>query len=448
MAVVASKGKTLGKGDSRYWLRSGKLVSDPRWAGSFACRIQTQGRREFFPLRTSNKSSAAAKAASIYTDIAALGWDAALAKHKPDEKRTKGALTGDLIREASALAGVRPATLAANVSAFRRIVASVAKIDATKGRFARCGDGRGTWLAAVDAVPLAKVTPAAVEAWKLAFVASRSANDENKARSARNTANATLRSAKSLFSKRLLRFITTKLELPAPLPFDGVEFFPRQSMRYVSTMDVEKIIAQAGTDLATTDSEAFKAFILCLFAGLRRNEADKLRWSSVDLDAGFIRIEAHEHFAPKAETSLAEIPLDAEAIPILRGMRASAPKAEYVLEGVAPKTSLTWRPYRADETFARLGAWLKAQGVASRTPLHTLRKEAGSLVCQKSGIFDASRFLRHADVAITAQHYAGQKDRVTIGLGALLASPAKNVITANFDKPAPVAETLKRRKNA
>lgn len=447
MAVVASRGITLGKGDSRYWLQAGKLVSDPRWAGAFGCRIQAQGRREFFPLRTTNKSAAAVKAARIYGDVAALGWDAAVAKHRPDEKRTKGALTGDLIREASALAGVRPATLASNVSAFRRIVASVAKIDATKGRYARCGDGRGEWLAAVDAVPLAKVTPSAVEAWKLAFVASRSANDENKARSARNTANATLRSAKSLFSKRLLRFITQRLELPSPLPFDGVEFFPRQSMRYVSTMDVNKIIAKAGTDLAATDSEAFKAFILCLFAGLRRNEADKLRWSSIDLDAGVMRIEAHEHFSPKAETSLGVIKIEAEAVPILRGMKASAPNAEYVLEGVAPKTSLTWRPYRADETFARLGAWLKAQGVKSRTPLHTLRKEAGSLICQKDGLFAASRFLRHADVAITAQHYAAQKDRVTIGLGSLLTSPAKNVIEADFVKSAPAAEKLKRRKN-
>lgn len=440
MAVVASRGKALGKGDSRYWLQSGKLVSDARWAGAFACRIQSQGRREFFPLRTTNKSAAATKAARIYGDVVSLGWDAAITKHKPDEKRTKGALTGNLIREVSALADVRPATLAANVSAFRRIVATVAKIDATKGRFARCGDGRGAWLAAVDAVPLAKVTPAAVEAWKLAFVTSRSANDENKARSARNTANATLRSAKSLFSKRLLRFIAPRLELPTPLPFDGVEFYPRQSMRYSSAVDIEAILVKASTELAESDREAFKAFLLCLFAGLRRNEADKLRWSSVDLKAGVIRIEAHEHFAPKAETSLGDIPLDAEVCAILRGMKASAQGAEYVLAGVSPKTSLTWRPYRADETFARLGAWLKTQGVKSRTPLHTLRKEAGSLICQKSGLFAASRFLRHADVAITAQHYAAQKDRATIGLGSLLTAPAQNVIAAEFAKPAATAK--------
>lgn len=429
----ATPSKTaLGKGDSRYWKQPGKLIKDARWGGAYSCKIQVRGRRESFPLRTANKESAASTAARIYTDVIALGWDAAIAKHKPNEKRTKGALAGDLIREVTKLADVRPATLRSNLNAFRRIVASVAKIDATKGRYARCGTGRSAWIAAIDAVPLAKITPAAVEAWKLAFVASHSSKDETKARAARNSANATLRSAKSLFSKRLLRFLVEQIELPSTLPFDGVEFFPRQSMRYVSTIDVQKIIAQAGAQLANTDSEAFKAFILCLFAGLRRNEADKLRWSSVDLEAGTIRIEAHEDFAPKAETSLAVIDLEPDVVSILRGMRARAPRAEYVLDGLPPKINVSWRAYRADETFSRLGAWLKTQGLTSRSPLHTLRKEAGSLICQKSGLFAASRFLRHADVAITAQHYAAQKERVTIGLGSMLGAQAGNVIEGGF----------------
>ena len=440
-----AKRAAIGKGDTRYWLQKGKLFADSRTRGAFCCKIQVNGRRESFPLRTANREAAATKAARIYTDIAALGWEAAITKHKPDEAPSKTGTVGELIQAVQSLANVRSGTLAGNVGAFRRIVASVAKIDATKGRFARCGDGRVAWLAAVDAVPLAKVTPSAVEAWKLAFVTSRSANDENKARSARNTANATLRSAKSLFSKRLLRFITPKMDLPTPLPFEGVEFFPRQSMRYSSTVDIEAILTKASKELAESDGEAFKAFLLCLFAGLRRNEADKLRWSSIDLDAGVIRIEAHEHFAPKAETSLGDIPLDAEVSAILRGMKASAPKAEYVLAGMSPKTSLTWRPYRADQTFARLGAWLKAQGVKSRTPLHTLRKEAGSLICQKSGLFAASRFLRHADVAITAQHYAAQRERVTIGLGSLLTASAINVIKADFQTAKTTTPKMKRR---
>jgi hypothetical protein len=58
--------------------------------------------------------------------------------------------------------------------------------------------------------------------------------------------------------------------------------------------------------------------------------------------------------------------------------------------------------------------------------LHTLRKEAGSLIATKSGIYAAARFLRHSDIKVTAQHYADHKDRVSIDLGALL--PVEGVI--------------------
>jgi integrase len=166
---------------------------------------------------------------------------------------------------------------------------------------------------------------------------------------------------------------------------------------------------------------------------LRRSEADKLRWSSIDFERGLVRIETHAHFAAKSETSLGEVPLDAEVSAILRGLRASEPQAEYVLAGGNPKPLLKWQDYRANDTFKRLLDWLRARGVQGHKPLHTLRKEAGSLVCQKAGLFAASRFLRHADVAITAQHYAAQKDRVTIGLGSLLTSAPSNVVTAEFN---------------
>lgn len=426
--------RSIGKADSRYWQQPGKLLTDPR-SRFLSVKIQVHGRRENFPLRTANKSVAANKAAKIYGDVVALGWGEALKKHKPDESRSKGASVGDLIRLVSELADVRKATLAGNVAAFRRIVAAVAKIDATQSRFSSRGEGRLAWIAAVESVPLAKITPAAVEAWKLAFVTNCAAGDEVKARAARNTANATLRSAKSLFSKRLLKFTASALELPIPLPFDGVEFFPRQSMRYNSTINVETVLAKARDELAKTDTEAFKALLLCLYAGLRRNEADKLRWHSIDFKRGMIRIEAHADFSPKAETSLGEVPLDTEVVAIMSGMRAREPKAEYVLTGETVNSNSSWRQYRADDTFSRLNAWLRMNGVKSQKPLHTLRKEAGSLVCKQGGLFAASRFLRHADVAITAMHYVDQKNVVTVGLGSLLKPTASNIVKADF-KPA------------
>lgn len=455
----AKKKAVIGKGDARYWIQPGKLYSDARCAGALSCKIQVNGRRESFPLRTTNRNTAAGKAAKIYNDVTSKGWEAALAQHKPETvKESKAATVGELVAAISELADVRPATLRGYIATFRRIAADVMGVEAKASRYARCGGGRESWLAAVDAVPLEKLTPDRIEAWKIRYVSTNSQGDESKARAARNSANSFLRMGKGLFSKRLLKLVANRITLPSPLPFDGVELFKRQSMRYVSTMNLETVLAAARDDLAINDLEAFKAFVLCLFAGLRRNEADKLRWSSIDLEAGAIRIEAQSDFAPKAETSLGDVPIDAELCSILRGLRAKESKTAYVLAADEAKRtfkakrptqsaplSLKWSRYRAADTFKRLADWLRAHGVNSRTPLHTLRKEAGSLICQQHGLFAASRFLRHADVAITAQHYAAQKERVTVGLGSMLTRQPANIVEADFQ---PAQKTIQSKKEA
>ena len=55
----------------------------------WAARIQWRGRRELFNLRTPNKAAAAAKARDIYAMLVGAGWDATLAKFKP-EMATQG----------------------------------------------------------------------------------------------------------------------------------------------------------------------------------------------------------------------------------------------------------------------------------------------------------------------------------------------------------------------
>jgi hypothetical protein len=71
--------------------------------------------------------------------------------------------------------------------------------------------------------------------------------------------------------------------------------------------------------------------------------------------------------------------------------------------------------------------------VNTNTPLHTLQKEFGSQICAKHGIYAASHALRHADIAITSQHYLDKRQRATVGLGALLVSP-QNVISIEKHK--------------
>jgi hypothetical protein len=61
--------------------------------------------------------------------------------------------------------------------------------------------------------------------------------------------------------------------LPDPLPFDGVQFEPWQSMKYRSTIDIEALIKAANKELRATAPEGYKVFLLAVAVGLRRKES-------------------------------------------------------------------------------------------------------------------------------------------------------------------------------
>jgi hypothetical protein len=88
-----------------------------------------------------------------------------------------------------------------------------------------------------------------------------------------------------------------------------------------------------------------------------------------------------------------------------------------------PRTGTTYTAYRAQRHFDLLTTWLRGKGVTAIKPLHELRKEFGSQLCAKYGIYAASRMLRHADIRVTAQHYLDTKERTPIGFGNLLSLP-------------------------
>jgi integrase len=76
--------------------------------------------------------------------------------------------------------------------------------------------------------------------------------------------------------------------------------------------------------------------------------------------------------------------------------------------------------YRAKPTFDRVTTWLRAHGVMSDKPLHTLRKEFGSLVADSGDIHQAMLQLRHAQISTTEAFYADRRNRATVSVGALL----------------------------
>ena len=179
--------------------------------------------------------------------------------------------------------------------------------------------------------------------------------------------------------------------------------------------------------MSSTFGAPFKVLVLALGAGLRRGEIDRLLWRQVHLDA--IHIEITEAGALKTSDSTGVVAIDETLSSILQGFKARA-QSEFVIEGdsMFPSgTTGSWsRKYRCQLTFDRLTRWLRDHGVEGQKPLHTLRKEAGSLIATKAGILAASRFLRHADIAITSQFYADHKQRVAIDMGALM--QPKNVV--------------------
>jgi hypothetical protein len=69
--------------------------------------------------------------------------------------------------------------------------------------------------------------------------------------------------------------------------------------------------------------------------------------------------------------------------------------------------------------------WLRKAGVDTNKPLHTLRKEFGSLIAEASDLFTASRQLRHSSLAVTASVYVENRKRVAPDIGAML-NPSGN----------------------
>jgi integrase len=427
--------QSFGKTDARYWhdvifkpiyTRDGKTRCVEDWAA----RIQWRGRRELFNLKTPNKTAAAGKAKEIYTTLLGAGWDAALGKFKPEMQRKAVSTVGDFLTELRGHWSGNPKTFEDYCQKFRTIVSQIFDIKGGREKFDYVNGGRASWIAKIDRIKLEDVTPDRVNKWRITFV-RKAGENPMKQRRARISCNSMMRQAKSLFASKLLRHVA--MHKPDKLPFEGVTFYKRESMRYHSTLDFETLIQDADRELP---QEQLKIFLLATMAGLRRNEIDKLQWQAFRWTAGVIRIEPTEYFTPKTTDNGGDVPIDKELAALFRGWHAKATGSFVVEADAKPREGVMYTHYRAQRHFDALTAWLRRKGVTAMKPLHELRKEFGSQLCAKAGIYVASRMLRHADIAITAQHYLDQKERVTIGMGNLLSMP-ENVTPMQRGGPIP-----------
>lgn len=414
------------KSDARYWnkrlfrapyTRDGEKGQTSDWCIRFALR----GRREVFNTGSANAEVAARKALAIYKRLVGAGWEVAIAEFKPKATPNlkKAATVGTLIEAATRLSSARPESLDAYAKALRRIAAAVVGLE--NGRKYDFKRGSKEWRALVDKTPLDRLTPAAVLAWKNAFL--KAADGPEGRNAAAVTVNSLLRNSKALVSKKIRTFLESEITLPTPLWFEGVPHEKEPLLRYRSRIDAGTILAAARTDLADDQPEVFKALLLTLVCGLRRSEADSLIWAQIDLNTGTLDMRDTEHKALKSKDSAGEIGLDDELVVLLKAHKDLA-SGVFVLEtprgARTPHKTHKSRTYRCDATHLALLKWLRSKGVPGRRPIHALRKEIGSIISSREGIFAASRFLRHSDIRITSKLYADAKKPVSAGLGAML----------------------------
>ena len=429
----------LSKADARYWVsRLFKWQDSP----NYSIQIQFRGRRMSFSLGTGNRDAAARRAAAIYSDLLTIGIEATIAKHRAQKPLPAGNATtiGDWIAAAGKVFDGKPATLGGYARSVRLIASEVLAVSKTEKRYGRTQ--ARAYRGQVDAAPLTILTPEAIQSWRIRYV-KQAGESAGRQRSARISCNSTIRQARALFSRKMMKFVSGVTH-PDPLPFTGAEFYPRESMRYQSKLQPAVLLESARKQLSESDPEAFKVLLVALGAGLRRGEIDRLLWRQVDFAAGVIHVETTEAGGLKTEDSAGDVPIDLAMTSLLRGFRAKA-RGQYVIEeGTGITASRPWgQRYRCEDVFYRLTQWLRKNGLEGSKPLHTLRKEAGSIIATKAGIHAASRFLRHADIQVTAMHYADHKERVTVDMSALLESG--NVIAMKSETiPGPQAKARRK----
>lgn len=389
----------------------------------FSVRIQHLGRRQSIALGTSNAEAAAIKARDYYLTILAKGWEEAERVFNPAMIISKDDPTlGDFLREVEAKADLEPKTFRNYSAYFRRIVSDIfngsgggkAKYDYRRG-------GNSKWRDQANSIRLVLITPDRINKWRSDYI--RKAEDNPLARaSAIRSANSYIRCARALFSRKWLDRLDVRL--PNPLPFAGVRVERYRPPRYHSTIDPQQLVADAKTELAEADAQVYLVILLALCAGLRKSEIDGLEWRHINFKKNTIMVEPTEFRRVKTEESMAEVQIDPALTMEIKQFLLVAKDRFVVAPELSPKVGKAYQCYRCEIVFDRSYLWLRKKGVQARSPLHTLRKEFGSVINHHFGLYAAMTALRHSNIGTTSSYYTDNKRSIAMPLTGLL-QPAK-----------------------
>lgn len=397
------------------YTRDGATLEVPEWYA----QVQHAGRREKVGLGTNDREAASRKAAKLYQTLRSKGWAAALAELDPERANPQNTTTvGGYLSTCEPLFNGRKVTWIGYCYALRKIAREIAKGRDTEPE--KYDPFHKTWQIEADRIKLSALSPIAIEKWKRDCIARAGANPLEQLRAKRNV-NSFLLNARTLFGRKMARRLREHKIPTIPNPFDGVDLERAGSVKYVSTITAKDLLRDAKKELEEKDPDAYKVVLLALGAGLRRGEIDMLCTTQLDFEQSQIRVMNSEHFQTKTDESLGIVYVDPGLLAELKrhiddsGLFVIAPS-------IAPAPNRAPGYYRCDEVLKRVTSWLRAHGITSAMPLHTLRKEFGSLVNAATDIHTASRQLRHATIKMTAAVYTDNRRRpaAAVPIGAML----------------------------
>jgi integrase len=403
--------KSFSKRDSRYWY--GKIFQQTQANGqtdaNWSMRLAIGGKRRQLSLDSGNKQSAAERAAAIYASARDAGWDAALTEYasrrKPTPPPPASASVGDVIRIIEERGThLRSSTKIRIYSALRVIASSAAGI--AEYDLKATNAAKSARRDAIDRVPLEAVTPELIRRWQREFIAG--ADDDLQLACKKRSADGTIAAFSRVWTAALApHYADAGLILP-PNPAKSVKLFRLKTPRYKGAVDAGALISDAKDQLS---ADAYRTLVLALQFGLRRAEIDRLQWQHVDLSAGQLSVQSTEAGATKTGASERVLDIAPGMVALLAEWQAGA-IGDYVVAPLAALRPKRWSAYRADAAFEEVLKWLRGRGWDSVQPLHQLRKEFGSAVNQKFGLFAASSALGHTSIVITAAHYVATKGKI------------------------------------
>jgi hypothetical protein len=267
-----------------------------------------------------------------------------------------------------------------------------------------------------------------------------------------------LRHCKSLFSSAIINKANFKVKIPKfKVPdgqhgerevhwFETLDFEPAGSMKFHAPAGItyEALVVKACQELRSADPEAYKLFLLCLCAGLRRSEADVCLWTQLSPDDCSIQIESNKFIEPK-HGSGGTVYVDSSLMKELLSFKEAA-QTGFVVNSSREWKETTYGRYRCEPHWRTLLNWLENNGIAARKKVHELRKLFGDAIVKQNGIFAGSAQLRHSTIQMTASHYTDPRQRATLPVNDLFPEFCEQETPRNCTQttPAPTGAKIRQ----